>query len=41
MPDYSSNGYEELAVIGENAGMRHVQILDSSSGSQINRINFP
>jgi hypothetical protein len=41
MPDYSGNGFEELAVLGESAGVRHVQILDTSSGSQINRIDFP
>jgi hypothetical protein len=41
MPDYSGNGFDELAVLGENAGTRHVQILDTSSGSQVNRIDFP
>jgi hypothetical protein len=41
MPDYSGNGFEELAVLGESAGVRHVQILDTSSGSQVNRIDFP
>ena len=41
MADYSGNGFEELAVLGENAGVRHVQILDTSSGSQVNRIDYP
>jgi hypothetical protein len=41
MPDYSGNGFDELAVFGENAGVRHVQILDTSSGSQVNRIDYP
>ncbi|MHC5112493.1 MAG: thrombospondin type 3 repeat-containing protein [Planctomycetota bacterium] len=41
MPDYSGNGFEELAVVGESAGVRHVQILDTSSGSQVNRIDYP
>ena len=41
MPDYSGNGFDELAVLGENAGTQHVQILDTSTGSQINRIDFP
>jgi len=41
MPDYSGNGFDELAALGENAGVRHVQILDTSSGAQVNRIDFP
>ena len=41
MPDYSGNGFEELAALGENDGVRHVQILDTSSGSQVNRIDYP
>ena len=41
MPDYSGNGFEELAVLGENAGVRHVQILDTATGSQVNRIDYP
>lgn len=41
MPDYSGNGFDELAVLGENAGTRHVQILDTSTGTQVNRIDFP
>ena len=41
MPDYSGNGFDELAVLGENAGTRHVQILDTASGTQVNRISFP
>jgi hypothetical protein len=41
MPDYSGNGFEELATLGTSAGVRHVQILDTSSGSQVNRIDFP
>jgi hypothetical protein len=41
MPDYSGNGFDELAVLGESSGVRHVQILDTSSGSQVNRIDFP
>jgi len=41
MPDYSGNGFEELAALGESAGVRHVQILDTSTGSQINRIDYP
>jgi hypothetical protein len=40
MPDYSGNGFEELAALGENNGVRHVQILDTSSGAQVNRIDF-
>ena len=41
MPDYSGNGFDELAVLGTSAGVRHVQILDTSSGAQVNRIDFP
>ena len=41
MPDYSGNGFDELAALGESASVRHVQILDTSSGSQVNRIDFP
>jgi hypothetical protein len=41
MPDYSGNGFEELAALGENAGERHVQILDTASGAQVNRIDYP
>ena len=41
MPDYSGNGFDELAVLGENTGVRHVQILDTSTGTQVNRIDFP
>ena len=41
MPDYSGNGFDELAALGESAGVRHVQILDTSTGSQVNRIDFP
>ena len=41
LPDYSGNGFDELAVLGENAGVRHVQILDTSNGAQLNRIDFP
>jgi YVTN family beta-propeller protein len=47
MPDYSGNGFEELAVLGEiiapdtgEPGV-HVQILDTATGSQVNRIDFP
>ena len=41
MPDYSGNGFDELAVLGESAGVHHVQILDTSTGTQVNRIDFP
>lgn len=41
MPDYSGNGFDELAVLGESVGVRHVQILDTSTGAQVNRIDFP
>jgi hypothetical protein len=47
MPDYSGNGFDELAVLGElidpttGEPGSHVQILDTSSGSQVNRIDFP
>jgi hypothetical protein len=41
MPDYSGNGFDELAVLGENTGVKHVQILDTSTGDQVNRIDFP
>jgi probable HAF family extracellular repeat protein/YVTN family beta-propeller protein len=47
MPDYSGNGFDELAVLGEiiapDTGEpgAHVQILDTSTGSQVNRIDFP
>ena len=41
IPDYSGNAFDELAVLGESAGVRHVQILDTSTGSQVNRIDFP
>jgi hypothetical protein len=40
-PDYSGNGFDELAVLGESAGVRHVQILDTATGTQVNRIDFP
>ncbi len=41
LPDYSGNSFEELAVLGESGGVRHVQILDTSTGSQVNRIDYP
>jgi hypothetical protein len=41
MPDYSGNGFDELAALGENGGIQHVQILDTSAGTQVNRIDFP
>jgi hypothetical protein len=41
MSDYSGNGFDELAALGDNGGMRHVQVLDTVSGSQVNRIDFP
>jgi len=41
MPDYSGNGFDELAALGESAGVRHVQILDTNTGGQVNRIDFP
>jgi hypothetical protein len=41
MPDYSGNGFDELAVLGEDTGTRHVQILDTATGTQVNRIDFP
>ena len=41
MPDYNGGGFDELAVLGESAGVRHVQILDTSTGTQVNRIDFP
>ena len=33
--------FEELATLGESAGVRQVQILDSSTGAQVNRIDYP
>jgi hypothetical protein len=41
LSDYSGNGFEELAVLGMNNGVRHVQVLDTSTGSQVNRVDFP
>ena len=41
MPDYSGNGFDELAALGENTGLRHVQVLDTATGSQVNRIDYP
>jgi len=41
MPDYSGNGFDELATLGRSAGVHHVQILDTSTGGQVNRIDFP
>ena len=41
MPDYNGGGFEELAVLGTSAGVRHVQILDTATGTQVNRIDFP
>jgi hypothetical protein len=41
MPDYTGNGFDELAVLGESAGLKHVQILDTNTGAQVNRIDFP
>ena len=41
MPDYNGGGFDELAVLGESAGVRHVQILDTATGTQVNRIDFP
>jgi hypothetical protein len=39
--DYDGNGFGELAVLGEKNGIRHVQVLDSSTGTQLNQIDFP
>lgn len=41
LPDYSANGFDELAVLGTSSGVRHVQILDTNTGTQVNRIDFP
>ena len=41
LPDYSGPLFDALAVLGENAGARHVQILDIATGTQVNRIDFP
>jgi hypothetical protein len=41
LPDYSGNTFEELAVLGESSGVQHVQILDTKTGTQVNRIDFP
>jgi hypothetical protein len=41
LADYSGNGFEELAVLGTSGGVRHVQVLDTSSGAQVNRVDFP
>ena len=41
MPDFNGGGFDELAVLGESAGVRHVQILDTATGTQVNRIDFP
>ena len=41
MSDYSGNGFDELAALGWSGGNRHVLILDTATGSQVNRIDFP
>jgi len=41
LPDYSGNGFDELAVLGGTDAVRHVQILDTATGIQVNRIDFP
>lgn len=41
LPKYNVNSFDDLAVLGENAGVRHVQILDTNSGMQVNRIDYP
>jgi hypothetical protein len=41
MPDYSGNGFDELAALGESDGVRHVQVLDTATGLQVNRIDYP
>ncbi len=32
---------EEIAVLGDNAGQRRVQVKDTGNGTQINTLNFP
>jgi len=41
LPDFSGNGFDELAALGENADVRHLKILDSGSCAQVNRTDFP
>ena len=41
LPDYSGGGFDELAALGRSAGVHHVQVLDTNTGTQINRIDFP
>lgn len=41
VPDYNGSGFDELAVLGESAGTRHVLVLDTMSGGQLNRIDYP
>ena len=41
MSDYSGNGFDELAALGMSGGNRHVLILDTNTGGQVNRIDFP
>ena len=37
----SNSVSERMPLLGTSNGVRHVQILDTSSGSQVNRIDFP
>ncbi len=41
LDDYSGNAAQEIAVLGQNAGIPRVQIRDSLAGMQINNVDFP
>ena len=41
LADFSGNAADELAVLGDNAGVRQVQVKDSSAGNLVNSIDFP
>ena len=40
LDDFNGNVAQELAVLGENTGIRRVQIKDALSGTQINNIDY-
>ena len=40
-PDMDGNGFSELLVIGDGGEASRVQIRDSSSGAQVNNVDFP
>jgi len=39
--DMDTNGEQEFAVLGDNAGQHRVKIKNTISGAQVNDIDFP